>query len=194
MLDQDQETYLIDRLLLNDNEAFDRLVRDYSSKMYVIAHRLLLNDDDAQECLQKTFIQVFNKIHNFRRDASLATWLHRITVNCALMILRSQKKRKTVSLDEFTQHYNQYGERTAFTDNAGNNLEYIFEQQEMQASINKIIHTLPEKYCNVIQLRDIQELSTKDTAEILEISEASVKTQLHRGRLLLKAILEQQAN
>ena len=53
-----------------------------------------------------------------------------------------------------------------------------------------MIRTLPEKYCNVIQLRDIQELSTKDTAEILEISEASVKTQLHRGRLLLKAILE----
>lgn len=192
MLDQNQENHLIDKLLINDNEAFDRLVRNYSSKMYAVARRLLPNDDDAKECLQQTFIQVFNKIHTFRRDASLTTWLHRITVNCALMILRAQKKRKTVPLDEFTQNYNEYGERTSFADNAGNTLEHVIEQEETQTSINKIIRSLPEKYCNVIQLRDIQELSTKDTAEILEISEASVKTQLHRGRLLLKALLEQQ--
>jgi RNA polymerase sigma-70 factor (ECF subfamily) len=194
ILVQDQENELIDKLLINDNEAFDRLVRDYSSKMYVLARRLLPNDDDAQECIQKTFIQVFNKIHTFRRDASLATWLHRITVNCALMILRAQKKRKTVSLDEFTQHYNEYGERTSFSDNEGNNLEHFYERQETQTSINEVIRSLPEKYCNVIQLRDIQELSTRDTAEFLDISEASVKTQLHRGRQLLKAILEQQTN
>jgi RNA polymerase sigma-70 factor (ECF subfamily) len=194
MLTQDQENDLIDRLLINDNEAFDRLVRYYSSKMYVLARRLLPNEDDAKECIQKAFIQVFNKIHTFRRDASLATWLHRITVNCALMIIRAQKKQEIVSFDDFAQHYNKYGERTFFSDNEGNNLEHIYERQETQASINEVIRSLPEKYCNVIQLRDIQELSTKDTAEYLEISEASVKTQLHRGRLLLKAILEQQVN
>lgn len=190
MLAQDQENHLIDKLLVNDNKAFDRLVRNYSSKMYAVARNFLHNDDDAQECLQKTFVQVFIKIHTFRRDASLSTWLHRITVNCALMILRAQKKQRTISLEDFSQHYNEYGERTTFSDNSGNNLEQIFERQETKTVINEMIRTLPEKYCNVIQLRDIQELSTKDTAEILEISEASVKTQLHRGRLLLKAILE----
>jgi len=192
MLDREKENHLIDKLLINDNKAYDRLVRDYSSKMYAIARRLLRNESDAEECLQKSFIQVFKKIERFRRDSSLDTWLHRITVNYALMMLRAQKKQQTTSLEGFTQHYNEYGERTTFTNNSGNNLESFFEQQETQMSINEFIRSLPEKYCNVILLRDIQELSTKDTAEILAISEAAVKTQLHRGRLLLKALIEQQ--
>jgi RNA polymerase sigma-70 factor (ECF subfamily) len=68
----------------------------------------------------------------------------------------------------------------------------LFEKGEAKLSLNNIIYQLPEKYCNVLLLRDIQELSTKETAEILAISEASVKTQLHRARLLLKTILEQE--
>lgn len=194
------EKKLIDGLLKNDDWAYETLVRQYSARMYAISRRFFNVDDDAQECLQKSFIQVFKNILSFNKDSSLMTWLHRITVNEALMMIRQRKRQNTTSLESFAQHYNEYGERTVFTDDFGdgigrcieNNIETLFEINETKISLNEIIYQLPEKYCNVLLLRDIQEISTRETAELLDITEASVKTQLHRARLLLKAILEQQ--
>ena len=198
--DKANEVKLIDGLLKHDDQAYETLVRHYSARMYAVARRFFIEEDDAQECLQKAFIQVFKHILSFNKDSSLMTWLHRITVNEALMMIRHKKRQKTISLENFTQHYNEYGERSAFTNDVGddigryieNNIETLFEKNETRLSLKEIIHQLPEKYCNVLLLRDIQEISTRETAELLAISEASVKTQLHRARLLLKAILEQQ--
>lgn len=200
IVDDANEKNLIDGLLKNDDLAYETLVRQYSTRMYAVARRFFNNGDDTQECLQKAFIQVFKNILSFKKDSSLMTWLHRITVNEALMMIRQKKRQNTMSLESFAQHYNEYGERTSFTDDAGgelgrfieNNIETLFEKNETKISLNEIIYQLPEKYCNVLLLRDIQEISTRETAELLDISEASVKTQLHRARLLLKAILEQQ--
>lgn len=200
MVDHTSEKELIDGLLKNNDWAYEALVRQYSARMYAIARRFFNTDDDAQECLQKAFIQVFKHILSFNKASSLMTWLHRITVNEALMMIRQKKRQHTTSLESFTQHYNEYGERTVFSDGVGdeigryveNNIETLFEKNETKISLNEIIYQLPEKYCNVLLLRDIQEVSTRETAELLDISEASVKTQLHRARLLLKAILEQQ--
>jgi RNA polymerase sigma-70 factor (ECF subfamily) len=195
ILDQDKENKLIEALIKNNDVAYDVLVRQYSPKMYAVARRFFYIDDDAQECLQKAFIQIFKNIASFKRNSNLSTWLHRVTVNEALMMLRQKRRQKIASLEDFSQHYNEYGERTVFGDSLGNslgnNIEMIFEKSETKLSLNEIIYQLPEKYCNVLLLRDIQEMSTKETAELLAISEASVKTQLHRARLLLKAILEQ---
>jgi RNA polymerase sigma-70 factor (ECF subfamily) len=198
--DIDKENELVEGLINNNAFAYEALVRQYSAKMYPLAWRFFSTDDNAQECLQKAFIQVFNNITSFKKNSNLSTWLHRITVNEALMMLRQRKRQNTTSIETFYQQYNDYGERTQFADSLGhslndnlnNNIEMLFEKGETKLSLNNIIYQLPEKYCNVLLLRDIQELSTKETAEILAISEASVKTQLHRARLLLKAILEQE--
>lgn len=196
VLDHDDENRLIDGLNNNNDVAYEALVRQYSAKMYAVARRFFYNDDDAQECLQKAFIQVFKNISSFKKNSNLTTWLHRITVNEALMMLRQRKRQNTTSLETFTQHYNEYGERTVFSNNLdqqlGENLEVIFEKKETKLSLHEVIYQLPEKYCNVLMMRDIQEMSTRETAEILSISEALVKTQLHRARLLLKEILQQQ--
>jgi RNA polymerase sigma-70 factor (ECF subfamily) len=186
-----QEKKLIDNLIANDDLAYKTLVLHYGGKMLAVAHKFFNQDDDANECLQKAFIQVFKNISRFKKHSSLSTWLHRITVNEALMMIRQNRRQNTTSLETYTQHYNTYGERTIYADNAGNNIEMVFEKNEVKTSLHEIIFKLPEKYCNVILLRDIQEISTKETAEILAISESSVKTQLHRARLLLKTILEQ---
>lgn len=199
LLSQVEENDLINGLINNDDSAYEILVRQYSAKMYAVARRFFYSDDDAQECLQKVFIQVFKNILSFNKDSNLMTWLHRITVNEALMMIRHNKRQNTTSLESFTQQYNEYGERTHFTDSVGgeigrhieSNIELLFEKNETKISLNEIIYQLPEKYCNVLLLRDIQEISTRETAELLELSEASVKTQLHRARLLLKAILQQ---
>jgi RNA polymerase sigma-70 factor (ECF subfamily) len=198
-LNKSEEKLLVDELINNDELAFETLVRHYGPRMHAVARRFFSSDDDAQECLQKAFIQVFKNITSFKKDSSLMTWLHRITVNEALMIIRKNKRQHTLPLEEFTQQYNEYGERTVFSNNSdpnlgqslGNNIEALFEKKEMKLSLNELIFQLPEKYCNVLLLRDIQEVSTRETANILDISEASVKTQLHRARLLLKVILEQ---
>ena len=198
-LNQHSEQQLIAALVSNDDCAYEILVRQYSARMYAVSRRFFNLDDDAQECLQKAFIQVFKSIASFKKDARLATWLHRITVNEALMMIRQKNRQRTTSLEDLYQQYNEYGERTIFDStiqypnsvSQRNNLEVLFEKSETQLSLNKIIYQLPEKYCNVLLLRDIQEMSTRETAELLSLSEASVKTQLHRARLLLKAILEQ---
>jgi RNA polymerase sigma-70 factor (ECF subfamily) len=197
ILGQVDDNELINGLINNDDSAYEVLVRQYSAKMYAVARRFFYSDDDAQECLQKAFIQVFKNILSFNKDSNLMTWLHRITVNEALMMIRHKKRQNTTSLESFAQQYNEYGERTNFTDGVGDeigrhiesDLETLFERNETKISLNEIIYQLPEKYCNVLLLRYIQEISTRETAELLDISEASVKTQLHRARLLLKAIL-----
>lgn len=202
ILEQVEEKELVNRLLSNDEIAYETLVRHYSARMYAVARRFFSANDDAQETLQKAFIQVFKSISTFKGNSSLMTWLHRITVNEALMIIRQKKRQHSLPLENFTQHYNEYGERTVFSDNAeqssmgelGHNIEALFEEIEMKLSLNELIFQLPEKYCNVLLLRDIQEVSTRETANILGITEASVKTQLHRARLLLKSILEQKDN
>jgi RNA polymerase sigma-70 factor (ECF subfamily) len=196
---QQREQQLIIKLKANHDDAFEQLVRDYSDRMYAICCRYFSCRDDAQECLQKAFVQVFQYIHTFKKESQLATWLYRITVNCALMQLRSQQQQRTVSLEfcsvdsirlnNFSQHYNSFGERTVFADNDNNNIEVLFEKEQLKTNISSLIFQLPEKYCNVLLLRDIQELSTKESAHILAISESAVKTQLHRARLLLKAML-----
>ena len=203
IIDQDQEKQLVDKLISHDELAYETLVRYYSGKMYAVARRFFSEDDDAQEALQKAFIQVFKNISAFKKGSSLMTWLHRITVNEALMIIRQKKRQKTLSLESYasySQHYNKHGERTVFSDDSGrslieglgHNIEALFEKQELKLSLRELIFQLPEKYCNVLLLRDIQEINTKETANILGLSEVSVKTQLHRARLLLKSILEQQ--
>ncbi|MDX2369307.1 MAG: sigma-70 family RNA polymerase sigma factor [Colwellia sp.] len=201
-ISQQREQKLIIQLKANNDDAFEQLVRDYSDRMYAICCRYFSCRDDAQECLQKAFIQVFKHIHTFKEESQLATWLHRITVNCALMQLRSQQRQQAISLElcsfenahlnDFSQHYNSFGERTVFANSDGNNIEALFEQEQMKANLSSLIFQLPEKYCNVLLLRDIQELSTKESAHILALSESAVKTQLHRARLLLKAMLTAQ--
>jgi RNA polymerase sigma-70 factor (ECF subfamily) len=195
------ESCLVDRLLSHNDDAFETLVREYGPAMYNVILAIVNNPSDAQDCLQKAFVQVFENIQSFRRDASLKTWLHRIAVNSALMLLRSQKRQKTVPLEDYSQHYNQYGERTAYcahtthtidtdgADHSNNNIEQLFERLETKTSLHQLICQLPEKYCNVLLLRDIQGLSTKETSVYLDISESVVKTQLHRARLFLKAAL-----
>ncbi len=207
MLTPEQENMLIRQLVNNEDAAFEQLVQNYSDKMYQVARRFFKNEADAQDCLQKAFLQVFQHIQSFNQQAKLATWLHRITVNCALMMLRKQKSQQALShqlsnelFEEYQQHYNEYGERTNYTNHTGqllenllaNNIEQNYEKLEEKDYISELIFQLPEKYCNVLLLRDIQELSTKETANILEISEVAVKTQLHRARLFLKQALEQQ--
>ena len=197
---QQREKELIAQLKANSDAAFEQLVKNYSTKMYVICCRYFTCQDDAQECLQSAFVQVFQHIQTFKEDSQLSTWLHRITINCALMQIRSHKRRRDTSIesnflnsshiDNFYQHYNSYGKRTVFADHEGNNLETLFEKNELKLNITELILHLPEKYCNVLILRDIQELSTKESAQILAISPAAVKTQLHRARLLLKALLK----
>lgn len=197
-----REQKLIIQLKANHDDAFEELVRDYSDRMYAICCRYFSCRDDAQECLQKAFIQVFKHIHTFKEESQLATWLHRITVNCALMQLRAHQRQHTISLEvcsfdntrlnDFSQHYNSFGERTVFADTEGNNIEALFEKEQMKTNLSSLIFQLPDKYCNVLLLRDIQELSTKESAQILAISESAVKTQLHRARLLLKAMLTAQ--
>ena len=140
IVDQNQEKKFLLDLINNNDSAYDILVRNYSPKMYAIGRRFFSDNDDVQECVQKAFIQVFKNIKTFKQNSTLTTWLHRITVNEALMMLRKKKKQYSESLDSFYQHYNEFGERTEFCDSSANNIETIFELEERKNSLNEIIY------------------------------------------------------
>lgn len=181
---------LVNNLQKNKPAAFAQLVYQHSQYMYTTSYQFLKNEADSQDCVQKAFIQVFKYIDNFRADASFKTWLYRITVNCALMALRSRNKQPCLPLDKAEELYKEYGQQNMFIDNSETNIEKIFERTEKQKRIQALILLLPKKHSTLIQLRDIQELSTKATADILDMSEAAVKTQLHRARQALKLLID----
>lgn len=175
----------------NKQSAFEQLVLNYSQQMYVISYQYLNNDADSKDCVQKAFLQVVKYIRTFRADSSLKTWLHRITVNCALMTLRNNKKTASLSLESTCHFYHLQDEQTEHNHEATPTLEQYVETLELQKSIQALILLLPQNFSTLIQLRYIQELNTKETAAILALSEGAVKTQLHRARACLKRLIEQ---
>ena len=144
---------------------------------------------DAEEVAQEVFLTVFEKIDKFRGDASFTTWRHRVAVNAALMQRRKKKADRSVSLDEVMPAFDDKGMIAANVGDWTERAEDPVLQQEARAVIETAVDKLEEIYRTVFTLRDIQGFSTEETAAILDLSIAAVKTRLHRARLFLRSEL-----
>ena len=181
---------LISSLQAGDADAFETLVRTYMPALLRVARRFLRSEEDARDAVQDAFISAFKSIRNFASNSQLGTWLHRIVVNSSLMKLRSQKRRPEEDIDALLPRFLEDGHQVIPSLPWDENAEAILERKEMRELVRESIDKLPEMYRTVLLLRDIEELSTEETARLLDINTNTVKVRLHRARQALRAILD----
>lgn len=188
MLPSPQET-LAQRLKAGEDAAFHELITTHGPCMLQMATRLLGNREDAQDCLQETFLQVYRKIDTFRGESALTTWIHRILVNTCLMKTRTHNHNQ-VSIDTLLPEFDNGGCRLEPNFRFDQSIEDMIAQHHVRAKVLDSIHQLPDHYRAVLLLRDIEGYSTAEVCEMLSLSESAVKVRLHRARAALKKLLE----
>jgi RNA polymerase sigma-70 factor, ECF subfamily len=178
------ETTLVAQAREGDDRAFAELVRRYEGKIFRLAQHITQNREDAEDVLQETFLKAYEHLNQFQGQSKFYTWIVRIAVNQALMKLRRRKTDKSVSLDEGIDT----GEDTVTREIASwdENPEERFSREELGELLESAIQSLAPPYRSVFVLRDIDELSTEDTADALGLSVPAVKSRLLRARLQLR--------
>lgn len=173
-----------------DFDAFEELVTRQERAVYAAAMRILRRHEDAEDVVQTTFLKALEHLGNFREEASFGTWVRRIAVNTALKVLRKQKGLATVSLDEATSPNDEGEVRhpdyvAAWRDDPAD----LVGRRDTARILDEAIEELSEKHRVVFILRDIEEMSVRETAEALGITQANVKVRLLRARLALRETL-----
>lgn len=185
MKERVQSELSIEALRAGDAEEFARLVEKYSPLLYRLAMKMLGNVQDAEDVLQNTFLKTLQHLDEFEERSSLSTWLYRIAVNEALMLLRHQKPETPISdlLDEDEDDEIEMPQQ--FVDWCCLPEEELLSA-EGRRILEQAIQRLPPKLRAVFLLRDIEGLSIQETSKALNLSEAAVKTRLLRARLNLR--------
>ena len=178
------ETTLVAQSREGDTAAFGELVRRYEGKIFRLAQHVTQNREDAEDVLQETFMKAYEHLDQFQGNSKFYTWIVRIAVNQALMKLRRRKTDKSVSLDETIDT----GEDTMVREIAAwdEDPEQRFSRDELGGILDTAVRSLEPPYRSVFTLRDIDELSTEETAEALGLSVPAVKSRLLRARLQLR--------
>lgn len=179
------ETFSLEALRAGDRAEFARLIEAYSGVIYRLALKMLHNTQDAEDALQDTFIKAYRGLPSFDGRSSLSTWLYRIATNEALMMLR-KRKRTLVSIEEPLENSRDDEQEPLQIVDWCCLPEQELLSTEARAFLDEAIDELPETLRVVFVLRDIEGLSTLETAEVLNLSETAVKTRLSRARLRLR--------
>jgi RNA polymerase sigma-70 factor (ECF subfamily) len=183
----DEDRPLVQLAREGDFSAFESLVSKYERRLYGLALRIVRHRQDAEEVVQQTFVSVIEHLQGFREESTFQTWLMRIATNHALALLRKRAGRTTVEFHEDGSHEDYSGLRRP---------EYIAKWRETPAELaqrretgellRRALDELDEKYRIVFLLRDVEGLSTSETAEALNITQSNVKVRLLRARLMLR--------
>jgi RNA polymerase sigma-70 factor, ECF subfamily len=178
------EAPLVARARKGDTRAFGDLVRKYEGKIFRLAQHVTQNREDAEDVLQETFLKAYEHLDQFQGNSKFYTWIVRIAVNQALMKLRRRKTDKSVSLDEAIDT----GEDTVVREVAAwdPDPEQRYSQDELHDILESAVQSLAPPYRSVFLLRDVEDLSTEETAEVLNLSVPAVKSRLLRARLQLR--------
>jgi RNA polymerase sigma-70 factor (ECF subfamily) len=165
-------------------EAFTELVNRYESNIFRLARHITQSPEDAEDVLQETFLKAYEHLGDFQGNSKFYTWLVRIAVNQSLMKLRKRKSDASVSLDDpyDTGEENLTREVAVWEPNP----EQTYSREEIRAILEKAVDSLPPAFRAVFALRDIEELSTEETAAMLNLSVPAVKSRLLRARLRLR--------
>jgi RNA polymerase sigma-70 factor, ECF subfamily len=179
-----KESGMIAAILAGDKEQYHELIRPYERLVYNMALTYLKNEEDAEDVAQETFIRAFRKLSTFRDESKFSTWLISIALNEARNRLRRQTAFRFDSLDSPPE------DEAAASPLPLRDWREIpsetLEREETRKLLQQAVEMLPEMYRQIFLLRDVEELSVNDTAEVLNISISSVKVRLHRARMMLQ--------
>jgi len=183
-----KDQLLLARLQAGDETALRDLAEAYGSKIYQLAFRYLRNKEDAEEVTQDVLYKVYRKVGAFRGDAALSSWIYRITFNAAMSRLRTAKYQRTQN-DELSMTVSDgddaVSSRHEVADWSDLADEKVFRSQ-LRRRVFSAILALPAIYRAPVMLRDIQGMSTEEASEILRVKDQTLKSRLHRGRLILR--------
>lgn len=164
--------------------AFEQLVKRYDRNIFRIAQHITQNREDAEDVVQDAFLKAYENLEQFQGNSKFYTWLVRIAVNESLMKLRRRRSDRTVSLDEDIETEEDTMPREVA--DWSPNPEQLYKQGELKDILRKTIQGLPASFRTVFVLRDVEGLSTEETAEALDLSIPAVKSRLLRARLQLR--------
>lgn len=185
---------LAQRIAGQDTTALELLMRRYNQLLYRAARSILKNEQEAEEAVQDAYLKAFHAMNSFRAEAKLATWLTRIVVNESLMRLRKQKRRgDSVHIGNDFFDYQSESVATQESDSMPMptyiSPERAAQNSDMRRLIEHNIDQLPDAFRSVFVLRAVEEMSVEETAQCLDIPEATVRTRYFRARNLLRAAL-----
>jgi RNA polymerase sigma-70 factor (ECF subfamily) len=176
---------LVDRLKAHDPAAVADLSNSYGSKIYQLAFRYLKNREDAEEVAQDVLLKVYQKIDAFRGDSALSSWIYRITFNAAMSRLREFKQDLPVAPELSHDNDTSQPIKREVVDWSPLADEEVF-RVEMRKTLVHALQRLPVLYRTPVILRDVQGLSTEEASAVLHVKEQTLKSRLHRGRLMLR--------
>jgi RNA polymerase sigma-70 factor, ECF subfamily len=179
---RDDEPVLVAAAKRGDSSAFEELVNRYESRILRLTRNIAGNQEDAEDAMQEAFLKAYARLDTFQGESRFYTWLVRIAANEGLMRLR--RRRPQLSLDEPIQGDNELMPREL--EDWRPSPEHEYGQAEMRKILANVLERLDPEYRIVLVLRDIEELSTQETAEALGLSTTAVKSRLLRGRLKLR--------
>lgn len=175
---------LVRRIVDGDAALFEILMRRHNQRIYRAVRAVLRADDDAEDVMQQAYLNAYQHLHQFAGDAQFSTWLTRIAVNEALGRLR----KRTRALDQGTEHVD-----ISLVESDTPDPEQQASHSELRDVMEREVAALPDAFRTVVVMRDVEGLSTSETAECLGISEDLVKQRLHRARAMLRENLYQRA-
>jgi RNA polymerase sigma-70 factor, ECF subfamily len=180
---------LIERLKNNDQSAVAELVLGYGPKVYQLAVRYLRNKEDAEEVAQDVLLKVVNKIDAFRGDAALSSWIYRITFNTAMSRLRNGKAERAAAVEERLDAASEFPDRVEARHDVADWSAMADDQvlrSELRERLAEAVRDLPAIYRAPVILRDIHGLTTEEASAVLKVKDQTLKSRLHRGRVILR--------
>jgi RNA polymerase sigma-70 factor (ECF subfamily) len=190
-MNRTEDRQLIARLRARDETAVHELAERYGSRIYQLALRQMKNPEDAEEVTQDVLLKVYRKIGAFRGDSALSSWIYRITFNTAMSRLRTSKLERVAQQRERTRDGEDDGRRARVEPADWSTMpdEELLRAQ-LRRAVMIAIEDLPAIYREPVVLRDIEGLTTEEASTRLHVKDQTLKSRLHRGRLLLRERLQ----
>ena len=188
-MDRTHDTQLIRRLQVGDEEAVRELEDRYGHRIFQMALRQMKNREDAEEVTQDVLMKVYRKIDKFRGDAALSSWIYRITFNTAMSRLRTHRAERATQLER-DRLLAQKDSTDAPTPRQPADWSRMPDEEllrrQLREAVEHALPTLPEIYRVPVVLRDIEGLTTEEASTLLRVKDQTLKSRLHRGRVMLR--------
>jgi len=189
-MNRSEDRQLIARLQARDETAVHELAERYGSRIYQLALRQMKNPEDAEEVTQDVLVKVYRKIGAFRGDSALSSWIYRITFNTAMSRLRTSKLARAAQQQERNRDDGDERRTPQQPADWSNMPDEALLRAQLRRAVMTAIQELPEIYRVPVVLRDIQGLSTEEASTRLHVKDQTLKSRLHRGRLMLRSRLQ----
>lgn len=181
------DEYVVERVLAGETALYEFIIRRYNQRLYRVAVAILRDADEAEDVMQDAYVRAYQHLDQFAGRSSFSTWLTRIAVNEALARLRRRNRLRPLETET------EDGEIPVTFVSDSLNPEQNASKAELGRMLESALLGLPDQFRAVVLMRDVEELSTRETAEALSISEENVKMRLHRGRALMRKQLYERA-